>query len=361
MRPSPARKSAPEPESWIPIESLESLPELEELLDPKNLVDSGQTRAVRMGEDGRGYVFIDPELEATSYHEHKENLERSRRLWQSKHRTLKLQKRNKFLKATVVVLILTLMGSFATWSVSKLTANTPRAAHYQTVSWAVPVAIPVIIEGQSSLRFSFATSIKGFMKEQGLSGLAAMNTSFDRNDYVAKRSTPALEFRYPKVIALNADGVTRNIETTDLTVGDVLVNNGIVLDGDDVSVPAQTAAAKGVTGIAITRVSTTTRSEQAPVAFTVEKRNDSTLLKGTTKTSRDGKNGTQTITYTQTLKDGVVASEVESSRVVNVAPTSKVVLVGTKAPETQGGSATFYSAASGTCAHKTCPWEQSLL
>lgn len=140
-----------------------------------------------------------------------------------------------------------------------------------------------------------------------------------------------------------------------MTVGDVLVNNGIVLDGDDVSVPAQTAAAKGVTGIAITRVSTTTRSEQAPVAFTVEKRNDSTLLKGTTKTSRDGKNGTQTITYTQTLKDGVVASEVESSRVVNVAPTSKVVLVGTKAPETQGGSATFYSAASGTCAHKTLP------
>ena len=49
MRQSPARKSAPVSQSWIPIESLESLPEMEELLDSSLLVDSGQSRAVRKG------------------------------------------------------------------------------------------------------------------------------------------------------------------------------------------------------------------------------------------------------------------------------------------------------------------------
>jgi len=48
VRPSPARTDAPEPDAWLPLPDLAALPALEELLRPENLVESGQTIAIRM-------------------------------------------------------------------------------------------------------------------------------------------------------------------------------------------------------------------------------------------------------------------------------------------------------------------------
>ena len=62
MNSSPARLQAPEPQTWIPIDLLESLPDLEELLNENNLVDSGQTRAVRADEFGRPTVLSRADL-----------------------------------------------------------------------------------------------------------------------------------------------------------------------------------------------------------------------------------------------------------------------------------------------------------
>jgi uncharacterized protein YabE (DUF348 family) len=348
---------APEPESWIPIESLESLPELEELLDPRFLVDSGQTRAVRLGDDGLGYVSLDQELEQLNARQARERIERERRKRNSQRRTLHLQRKTKLQRTMTGLIIIAVvvagLGFIANRTDSPASAaEAPRMA---TAASFVPISVPVVIEGVASERLSVASNMDEFVKEQGLTGLEAVSTDFSRTDFIAKRSAPALEFRYVKTIRINADGKSTVVMSDGLSVEDVLVEHGIITEGQDVTLPARTEQALGVRSIDVQRVTTSTRTEERDVPFSVEKRNDSSLTKGKTKTIREGKAGRETVTYTQTLHDGNVASESITSTSLIQAPVTKIIAVGTKPKETQSGKASFYSAPGGTCAHKTLP------
>ncbi|HMS24378.1 MAG TPA: G5 domain-containing protein [Acidimicrobiia bacterium] len=354
MRSSPARNVAPEPQSWIPIDLLAELPELEELLDPGNLVDSGQTRAVRMGSDGQGYAFVDSEIKGVLEHEKNANRELSHRRWRSRHRTLKLQRRAKiqrvgFISIGVIAIIA------AALSLLFILKPSSAVALSQGTSPMIPTVVPVVIEGKATTVLSVASSLEDFKEEQDLTKLVALQKEFDRSDYVAKNATASMEFRYTKKITLTADASVQEITTTDLTVAEVLENNGVVIDGDDVVTPAREAPVQGISAIAITRVSTTTRTQERDVPYAVEKQNDASLRKGTTSIKRAGVTGKETVTYSQTIKDGTVASEIESSRVITRAPVSQILLVGTKTPENESGKASFYAFHAGTCAHKTLP------
>ncbi len=354
MRPSPARKAAPEPESWIPIESLASLPELEDLLDPRLLVDSGQTRAVRVDEAGKGYVFVDPEMKGAIEHEKKANRDLSHRRWRSHRRTLVLKRRAKFQKYAIASAIIAVLiaGSMSLYAAMQPDQTVSMKASQSVL---VPTRIPVVIEGVQSSVLSVATSMDDFQSKHDLKDLVPLQTDFDRSVYTSRRSAPALEFRHEKEMSLSIDATTTPISTTDLTVGEVVANNGIIIDGDDIVTPPRETPALGVINVSVTRVSSSTRTQERSIPFPVEKQNDSTLLKGKTSIKRAGVVGSETVTFTQTMKDGAVVSETESGHVVTKAPVSQILLVGTKNPQTQSGSATFYAAPSGTCAHKTLP------
>ncbi len=355
MRSSPARSVAPEPQSWIPIDSLAELPELEELLDARNLVDSGQTRAVRMDTDGQGYVFVDSEIQGVLQHEKNANRELSHRRWRSRHRTLKLQRRAKIQRAGFIALgALTIIatGAFTLFFVTKPSSASALSQGHASM---IPTAVPVVIEGKVTSVLSVASSLVEFEKEQNLANLTSMQKEFNRSDYGNKRSAPAMEFRYTKKITLTADTSVEEITTTALTVEEVLAHNGVVVDGDDLVTPPREASVQGVSAISIARVSTTTRTQERDIPFSVEKQNDSSLLKGKTSIKRAGVTGKETVTYSQTMKNGTVASEVESSRVITRAPVSQILLVGTKNPQKESGKATFYATHAGTCAHKTLP------
>lgn len=367
---------APEPQSWIPIESLVNLsepahsegssrsldpslsaklPELEGLLEPRFLVDSGQTRAVRMGNDGQGYVILDEELKELCAKETHEKIARERRKRRSQRRTLKLRRRSKVQRILVAsVLVACLAAGFMAWN-----SDTPSPgvaqAHHRTLADIIPVSVPVVIEGVRTQRLSVASNLREFVKEQELTGLESVNASFSRDDFVAKRSASAMEFRYMKIITIKADGKSVTVNTDGLTVEDVLVQHGILTSEQDVTIPARSEKAYGVQMISVQRVTTATRSEERDVVFAVEKRNDSSLTKGQTKVVRNGVNGRELVTYTQTLQDNQIVSEVVSSTSPITAPVSKIIAVGTKPKATQNGKASFYSAPGGTCAHKSLP------
>ena len=355
MRPSPARKAAPEPDSWIPIESLEALPELEELLDPRFLVDSGQSRAVRMGSDGKGYVLVDSDIEAAIELERAEKRHLSHRRWRSKRRTLRLQRRAKIQKMIMGLSTLLILAIVSVIAVKYFKPLPAQAASGNVSRSFIPVMVPLVVEGKQVSVLSVASSAKEFEKQNGLTGLSPMQDSFRKETYSSRRSAPALEYRNVKDIVLNVNSSQQKITTTDLTVGEILTNNGIVLDSDDIVSPSRETPALGVQSISVTRVSTATRTAEQTIAFKTEKQNDSSLLKGKTSIKRAGVSGKETLIYTQTLKDGQVVSEAITSRVVTKAPISQIVVVGTKNPQTQGGKATYYSAPGGTCAHRTLP------
>lgn len=79
-------------------------------------------------------------------------------------------------------------------------------------------------------------------------------------------------------------------------------------------------------------VTTKTTTATETIAFKTENKNDSSLEKGKTKVVQNGQNGTRTITYKETYKDGKLASKDQVSSKVTKNPVNKVVHVGTKAP-----------------------------
>ena len=350
-----ARNVAPEPEAWIPIESLESLPELEELLNPRYLVDSGQSRAIRVDKDGKGYVYsgqqnLSPasELSSPSAKTH------SRRKWMSKKRTLILKKRARIQRMIVLTLIAAIVVSV--FAVAAKSDKGVALSSSPSTSYFVPTAVPVLVEGESKTLLTVASTLKEFQQEQNLEGMVAMSSFFDRASYSYKRSLPSLEFRYKKSGQINIDGEVKNFEGTQLTVGEVLDSYDVNVDSNDIVNPTRETLLNGVDAISITKVSTSTRVEDEAIPFTVEKINDATLTKGTTKIQRKGVNGTQQVTYTQNVdSNGSVISEVKSNVTVIKNPVNQIVHVGTKQPQYESGKASFYSTASGTCAHKTLP------
>ena len=368
MRQSPARKSAPVSQSWIPIESLESLPEMEELLDSSLLVDSGQNRAVRKGSVTRPISPARPSFSSRSANlvetepakdlEKHEARKRSHRRWNSKRRTLHLKRKARVQKVFFSLLGVALAISFvggATAYLSKSEVPANALGSKSSIPKFIPKKVDLIIEGNQTQVLSVASSLNEFQVQHGLVGLAPMQQRFEEIDSL-KRSAPPVEFRYPKIISINVDSSTKTILATDLTVGQALNNNGVIVDGDDIVSVSLDASPMGVRNVSINRVSTSTRSAQEVVPFSVTNQDDSTLAKGKTSVKQSGVNGLADIIYTSTIQDGQVLSEVVSSRNIVKAPVGQIIRVGTKPLGVESGKASWYAHTPGTCAHKTLPF-----
>ena len=91
------------------------------------------------------------------------------------------------------------------------------------------------------------------------------------------------------------------------------------------SVKAQKAASEQTKPV----IQTKRETETVSIPFETEYRNDSTLEKGSTRVVQEGKNGTRTIVYEVTYKDGTEASRIEVSNTVTSEPVAKIVANGT--------------------------------
>ena len=378
---SPARLEAPEPQSWIPIDLLETLPELEDLLSEDNLVDSGQTRAVRVGDSGQALVYAkaketELEHEMGEYINHIARKSHKIRKLESKRRSAQMQRKVMLQRRVFAALMSFLVIAIAVFAISQAFKSSPaQASNVRTITYSplAPVTIPVVIEGQRLEMSTNARNLEGFIEEHSLENYVSMGNSFNREEYASRRGASLLEFRKQKALTITFDGATRTLDSTALTVREVLDENDVLYDADDIVAPSlDTALTDGA--VVITRVTSSSRSETSALAFTTIKKNDSTLLTGQSKVIQEGINGIEEITYTQTLQDGKVASEVIASRKTITAPVNKVIVVGTKKPvavkktstssssakaptpsASATGKASFYSHTPGTCAHKTLP------
>ena len=114
------------------------------------------------------------------------------------------------------------------------------------------------------------------------------------------------------------------------TVGAVLQQHGITLDGDDEVEPAFDAqTAKGMQ-INIARVDVSEVVEEEVVGYEIIEENSASVDKGTKKVVTEGENGLENVTYRVVAKNGDVVEREEISREVVEQPVNKVVAVGTK-------------------------------
>lgn len=114
------------------------------------------------------------------------------------------------------------------------------------------------------------------------------------------------------------------------TVGAVLQQHGITLDGDDEVEPAFDAqTAKGMQ-INIARVDVSEVVEEEVVGYEIIEENSASVDKGTKKVVTEGENGLANVTYRVVEKNGEVVEREEISREVVEQPVNKIVAVGTK-------------------------------
>lgn len=145
---------------------------------------------------------------------------------------------------------------------------------------------------------------------------------------------------------------TKTLRSALPTVGEVLKQHGISLDGDDEVEPPLDAQTQRNMSISIARVEISEVVEEEVLGYETVEEKSSSVIKGTKKVISEGENGLANVTYRVVTKNGEVAQREEVSREVLQEPVNKVVAVGTKeaaAPvaklASRSGSSASYSGA----------------
>jgi len=206
--------------------------------------------------------------------------------------------------------------------------------------------LTLTLDGRKQTVWVTATNVSDALTQAGIH--TASNAQFSVN-----RSTPlgrqglSLTITTPQQVTVQVDGKKTTFSTTAATVADVLAARHISLGKLDTVTPARDAAVTDATTIVVKRISEKKVTHTSSIAFTTVKSTDSSMLQGTSKVTRAGKNGEKTVVTLETYTDGKkTASKVVSSS-VTTKPVTQLVTVGTKKPVATSTTSTSSGSSSG--------------
>ncbi len=199
----------------------------------------------------------------------------------------------------------------------------------QTVVVRYGRKLTVTVDGKTRDYYTTATTVDAALAQLGIRADTA-KLSVSRSEPLG-RSGLAMTITSPRHITVNVDGGARSESTTVATVADVLQQLEISLGPTDKVTPAPESVVSEGLAITVNRVQQKTSTQTQPVAFATVRQDDAGLAKGSTKVQTPGVAGQQTLTFTETWVDGLLAQRVQSGTAVTSAPVNQVVAVGTKA------------------------------
>jgi uncharacterized protein YabE (DUF348 family) len=166
--------------------------------------------------------------------------------------------------------------------------------------------------------------------------ISALGLRFEGAALSASRSTPigrdglAIEVTTPKDVVVVTSAGEQAFTSTSRTVGDVLAEAGIGVDGDDRVDPAVDTAVTDGLRIAYTKVEVVPVEETVAIEAPTRTVETDDLYVGETDVVQEGSDGVETVTFRVTLVDGVEESREEIDRTVTTEPVERVVEEGTK-------------------------------
>ncbi len=210
-------------------------------------------------------------------------------------------------------------------------ANTPLSDGTEvTVKYVRPVT--VITDGVSQTYWTTATTVQDALAEIGLHD-PATRLSVDRSTPLGREGL-TLTASTPKTVHLTVDGQTIDTVTTAADVKSLLNEAGIRLGSNDRVTPEQ-----------VQRVDVSEVNQTEKIDYQSVRTEDSTLAKGVTKVTTEGKAGEKKVIYQVTTVDGTEESRTALSEEVITQPVDEQVSVGTKATSYTGSHADWMSAA----------------
>lgn len=195
----------------------------------------------------------------------------------------------------------------------------------------------IVICRASSVRFTgldgntvnivFAGTVGQLIEQQGVVLSKDIVSSVDVKAVVTENMEISILNAYE--VTINIDNDKRTIKSTAATVGDLLKEQNIVLDGDDEVSPSADTALSNEMAIDVLRVEYVTREAQETVPYSSKTAYSSALEKGKSKVTQEGKNGTKTVVYKDRVVNGEIVSSSAESETVTVQPVDEIVTVGT--------------------------------
>ena len=201
----------------------------------------------------------------------------------------------------------------------------------------------VNIDGTDVTYWTTATTLDSAIRDLGLR-LEGAELSASRSQPLG-RAGMSLRVTMPKSVAIAVDGTTREVSSTARTVAAVLKDEGITVGTlDIVEPPIGTLVSNGL-AVAVKRVTVETKTESVAISFATEERKSNDLFVGEKRTQTKGVPGAKDVTTEYTHVDGALVTEKVTTEKVTKEPTTRVVLVGTKARPSSSGSSGSSSAA----------------
>lgn len=145
--------------------------------------------------------------------------------------------------------------------------------------------------------------------------------------------------RTPRSVTVLHDGKTTTVDTTDITVGQLLKTLSLSLGRDDRLSTGYGAVLTDGMRIRVTRVQHRVLTENQPIPFQSTTKVDMGVPAGTTKITQKGQAGVRQLRWSVVYIDGKLAGKTQLAPVVTRAPRMQVTSIGG-----QGDSATAYQA-----------------
>lgn len=182
-----------------------------------------------------------------------------------------------------------------------------------------------------TLKTMFAGTVAELIESQGVALTDKIFSSVNVNAVVTDNLKVELISAYD--ILINVDGEQKSVKTKVRTVGELLEEQGIVLDENDEVVPTADTVLSNDLVVDILRVEFVTREESESIPFTSEKVNSSAFQKGVQKTTQKGVNGKKIVTYMDKVVNGAVESTEVVGETVTKEPVKEIIKVGTLVKE----------------------------
>lgn len=215
--------------------------------------------------------------------------------------------------------------------------------------------IQLDVNGNITTVWSTKTTVSGIMDELDLKADLVKPA---RSARLASGAT--LVLRDAHAVTVVHDGGTDSVVTTAGTVRQLLEHMKVAVGPVDEVTPGLDTAPVAASTITITRVVTEKITRETAVPFPTQKREDSAMRAGSSKTIQQGKTGLQRTTYEVVRHDGSVVSKRASAVEIVRQAVPRIIVVGTRAPQSASGGASWYDTRSMTCAHRTLPFGTQL-
>jgi uncharacterized protein YabE (DUF348 family) len=192
--------------------------------------------------------------------------------------------------------------------------------------------LDVNVDGKKQVYWTTATTVASAMDQLGLRYQnaelsASRGASIDRQGMVLQITTPK------RLVIKVADQHPKKRNVTALTVRDLLRQLHVKVDHNDKVRPGMAHLLKDGDRVVVTRFGVKKKhvSDQA-IPFSTVQRDDSSMLRGHSRTVRAGHEGLRDVTYKVFFKNGhITHRRVISSHLLR-RPVSRIVAVGTKDP-----------------------------